>query len=499
MSEPKLESPAKSVRKRLLSGASWQLGLTLSGRVFTFFLNILQGRYLGVVGYGQLSLIQTTLQFLSLFVGAAAGNTCTKYLSELRNTQPLRVRRILAFAIGNVTLGSMLGSVLFGFFAAPIATRILHQPEMEPLLRLSSFALMAVCVGGAWTGVLFGFHLFRIEAIARFIQTIVWFGACIALMRWAGVWGAVLAYDISLGLVMVMVAWIGIRALRKHNLQLDFRHALKERKVFGDYSLAVMFKTILIVGAQYTTYALLSRVPNGAVGAGRFFAAFQYRLVIQYLPMAIQLTAGPLISEMIGLGNYESAGRVYYKMLGAMMLGLTALAVCIVSFSPFLLGLFGKGFQGNPFLLASVMAYAVIVSGNNFGSMALQMHSKAWWAFRADAVAAIVTVGSALYLIPHFHDLGTALALQCGVVAQSLVYMLLTRGIGGEVRKAIGVIRYTVVVLLAPELCLLIAWKNVSTQTLAALGVRVVFVAMIAWCGWSWYRKLNQAENQIVL
>jgi len=266
MSEQTAGPVPKTLRQRLLSGTSWQVGLALAGRFFTLLLNVLQGRYLGVAGYGQLSLVQNTLQFLSLFAGAAAGSTSMKYLSEFRASQPARVQRILAFSIGVVVLGSLAAGGLLVLWASPIAGHILHQPTMAPLLRLSSFALIAICISGTWGGVLLGFQMFRAESIIRFIQAFAWFAICLALMRWAGVWGAVLAYDLACGLSMALLFWFGMRALKKHNLRLDFRNALQEGRVFKEYSLAVMMTTAVTLGSQYAVFALLSRSPEGTRG-----------------------------------------------------------------------------------------------------------------------------------------------------------------------------------------------------------------------------------------
>src|ERR1700727_1561598 len=169
------EPVSKTLRRRLLSGTSWQVGLALLGRLFTFLLNVLQGRYLGVAGYGQLSLVQNTLQFLTIFAGAATGSTCTKYLSELRVSHPARAQPILAFSIGVGAVGSLAAGGLLALFAGPIAVPFLHEPSMAPLLLLSSSALIAICISGTWGGVLFGFQLFRTEAIIRFVQAFAWF------------------------------------------------------------------------------------------------------------------------------------------------------------------------------------------------------------------------------------------------------------------------------------------------------------------------------------
>jgi O-antigen/teichoic acid export membrane protein len=484
-------SVPKSLRQRLLSGTFWQLGLALAGRFFSFLLNVLQGRYLGVAGYGQLSLVQNTLQFLALFAGAATGGTCIKYLSELRATQPARVQRILAFSIGIVVVGSFVAGGLLALCASPIAVHVLHQPTMTPLLRLSSIALIAICIGGTWSGVLFGFQMFRTEAIIRFVQAFAWFAVCLALMRSLGVWGAVLAYDIAGALTMGLLLWFGIWALRKHNLQLDFRHALQERRVFKEYSLAVMMQTAVTLCSQYVVFAMLSRSPDGDIASGRFFAAFQYRLVIQYLPIMVQMTAGPIVAELLGASQRERAGRLYYKILGATCLGLTGLSLLMVEFSGWLLGLFGKGFHGSPLLFASVMAYAVTIAGNNLAGMALQMHSKPWIAFRADAAAAVATLIMAYILIGPYQDVGMAMALQIGAVTQAVVYMVATRDVGPIARQKIGVFRYVVLVLLAPQACMLLAIAHNGVRSpvlwLASAGV----IALLIACTAGWYRQLS--------
>jgi O-antigen/teichoic acid export membrane protein len=483
------EPVPKTLRRRLLSGTSWQVGLALAGRLFTFLLNVLQGRYLGVAGYGQLSLVQNTLQFLTLFAGAAAGSTCTKYLSELRATQPARVQRILAFSIGIVVVGSLAAGGLLALWASPIAVHFLHQPSMAPLLRLSSIALIAICISGTWGGVLFGFQLFRTEAIIRFVQAFAWFAICVALMRLAGVWGAVLAYDIASVLSMALLFWFGIRALGKQRLRLDFRNALQERGVFKEYSLAVMMTAAVTLGSQYAVFALLSRSPDGAIASGRFFAAFQYRLVIQYVPMMVQVTAGPLVAELLGASQRERAGRLYYTILGGISLSLAGLSLVMVAFSGWLLGLFGKGFHGSPLLFASVMAYAVTVAGNNLASMALQMHGKPWIAFRADAVAAVVILIMAFTLIGPYQDVGAAIALQIGAIAQSVVYMISTRDVGPVARQKIGNFRYIVVVLLAPQVCMLLAIARDGVRSpLLWLGTLAV-IALLLWSALGWYRQ----------
>jgi peptidoglycan biosynthesis protein MviN/MurJ (putative lipid II flippase) len=236
---------------------------------------------------------------------------------------------------------------------------------------------------------------------------------------------------------------------------------------------------------------MLSRSPGGDIASGRFFAAFQYRLVIQYLPIMVQMTAGPIVAELLGASQGERAGRLYYKILGATSLGLTGLSLVMVEFSGWLLGLFGKGFHGSPLLFASVMAYAVTIAGNNLAGMALQMHSKPWIAFRADAAAAVATLVMAYILIGPYQDVGMAMALQIGAVTQALVYMVSTRDVGPVARQKIGNFRYVVVVLLAPQLCMLLAIAHDGVRTPVLLLISVGAIVLLLACTAGWYRQLS--------
>ena len=90
-----------------------------------------------------------------------------------------------------------------------------------------------------------------------------------------------------------------------------------------------MMTTAVTLGSQYAVFALLSRSPDGAIASGRFFAAFQYRLVIQYVPMMVQVTAGPLVAELLGASQRERAGRLYYTILGGIGLTLFVLGAVV--------------------------------------------------------------------------------------------------------------------------------------------------------------------------
>jgi len=97
----------------------------------------------------------------------------------------------------------------------------------------------------------------------------------------------------------------------------------------------------------------------------------------------------------------------------------------------------------------------------------------------------------AYILIGHYQDVGMAIALQIGAITQAVVYMVSTRDVGPIARQRIGSFRYVVVVLLAPQVCMLLAIARDGVRNpglwLGSVGVLV----LLLWSGAGWYRPFT--------
>jgi len=119
------------------------------------------------------------------------------------------------------------------------------------------------------------------------------------------------------------------------------------------------------------------------------------------------------------------------------------------------------------------------------------MHGKPWIAFRADAIAAVVTLITGFILIGRFQDIGAAFAFQIGAIAQGVVYMVSTRDVGPVARQGIGDFRYVILVLVAPQICILLAIARSGVEGSGLwLGSSAV-TALLLWSGVGWYRQFT--------
>jgi peptidoglycan biosynthesis protein MviN/MurJ (putative lipid II flippase) len=102
----------------------------------------------------------------------------------------------------------------------------------------------------------------------------------------------------------------------------------------------------------------------------------------------------------------------------------------------------------------------------------------------------VATLVMAYILIGPYQDVGMAMALQIGAVTQALVYMVSTRDVGPVARQKIGNFRYVVVVLLAPQLCMLLAIAHDGVRTPVLWLISVGAIVLLLACTAGWYRRL---------
>src|SRR5262249_28064949 len=86
------------VGARLARGAFWSLVGSLGVRGMTLLATVVVVRLLGKEGYGELSVIQSTLGMFEVLAGLGMGLTATKYVAELRQRDPLRAGRVIALS-----------------------------------------------------------------------------------------------------------------------------------------------------------------------------------------------------------------------------------------------------------------------------------------------------------------------------------------------------------------------------------------------------------------
>ena len=128
-----------------------------------------------------------------VFAGMGLGLTATKYVAELRVTNPHRAGRIIALSTA-VALGTATTAAVALFAAAPwLAASTLNAPNLSAELRIATGVLFLNALNGTQTGVLAGLEAFRTIARVNLIRGVLTFPLAVAGVLLWNLRGAVAA------------------------------------------------------------------------------------------------------------------------------------------------------------------------------------------------------------------------------------------------------------------------------------------------------------------
>ena len=122
-----------------MTGASALIAATGIERGFGFLANLLAARFGGAATFGAYSLAMTTANNIAAYAGAGIGSTATRFSGEYpRGTPGYRaLARALALVSG---LSALIATVALFFGARPLATLLLRQSSLVPLLEWASIS-----------------------------------------------------------------------------------------------------------------------------------------------------------------------------------------------------------------------------------------------------------------------------------------------------------------------------------------------------------------------
>jgi O-antigen/teichoic acid export membrane protein len=410
---------ADSLRGRFARGAVWSLIGAVISQGSSLAASVITARLLGRERFGEYGMIQSTVGMFGVFAGMGLGLTATKYVAELRVTNPRRAGRMIALSTA-VALGTASTAVVALFAAAPwLAASTLNAPHLSAELRIGAGMLFLNALNGTQTGVLAGLEAFRTIARVNLIRGVLTFPLAVAGVLLWNLRGAVAAL-VAAAAVGWILNHIAIRAeCRRNRIAVRWESFWSDRVILWKFSLPAFLGGAMTSPAIWAASSILVNQPHGYAEMGVFSAANQWRTAVAFLP---SLFSQPLLSMLsnVGVGDLRS----FRKLLRANLLlsfGLSVLiAAPIVLCSSWIMKAYGRDFLvGRPVLILLVLA-SVISSTAAVIGQAIASLDRMWWAFILNSVWAFVLIASAVLLVPRYGALGLAGAFLASYSAHAL-------------------------------------------------------------------------------
>jgi len=346
---------------RMARSVTWALIGSVLSRGTASLAMIIAARTLGTSGFGELAMVQSTNLLLSTLVGFGLGLSATKNVAQHRGTDPGRAGRVVALSEAiAVCAGALMAAALFGL-SPLVAGGVLDSPEIERSLALGTGITLLGVINGTQLGILAGFEAFRsiaaTGAIAGFASMpLVGAGAVVR-----GVDGAVVGLMAS-QFIGCCANHVAIRsAARRVDVPVRHGGCFQEWRMLLDFSLPAVLATIGVVGAEWGGRAILAR-HGGYAEVGIFQSAYQYVLLVSFVPMNMGRASVPLLAERLSSGDSRGVAAVTrWAVRGNLIAAVPLVALGAVA-SPWLMGLCGPGYAVWWPVLALLLGKALLLA-----------------------------------------------------------------------------------------------------------------------------------------
>jgi O-antigen/teichoic acid export membrane protein len=406
---------------RLAHGSVWSLAGAMGSRAITLVITIVLVRSLGREQFGQISMIQSTVAVLGTAAGIGLAATATKYIAELRETDPSRVVSVL----GLVTVLSLFCGASMGLFclsaADLLATRLLERPELSPLLKLSALVVVFSTIDGVQSAVLAGLEAFRRAAQISIVTATFSLVVTVLAVSLDGLRGAIIAQVLSIGMAAALSTWASHVECRRRGLRRSFTlAALSELHLIWKYAIPALGGGLTYMGVFWIGSLILIRSPEGYFQLGTLRVVDQLRNLLIYVPTVL---LGPTFAIM---ANSMQKPAIVTKVLEYSII-ISGLVVFPIGLFITLLGdqllasLYGPEFKSGVVALACAMIVAGIQATNLGLANVIAATGRMWFGFGLNLVWGLLFITASLVFVPNYGATGYLSALAFSYMALNLL------------------------------------------------------------------------------
>jgi O-antigen/teichoic acid export membrane protein len=428
------------LRDRLIKGSIFNFLAIAFNQGSTLLINILVARILLKAGYGEYSMIYSTLVTSSALTQLATGSTAAKYVAEFRTINPLRTGNIIGLCYTlSILLGTFFSLSIF-FLGNTLACEVLAAPHLVFSLKLGSIFLFFSSLNGYQTGVLAGFEAFSKLAKAGSLS------GCINLLSvvfgawFSGLNGAIMGLGLGSICRFLMHRHFLKLQLRIWNIRIQPLDGLtNEKSILLKFSIPSAFSGSFSMIISWYVIAFLARQSNGFSEVSLYSASANFKMLVVFVPMVINSVSTSLINHSRGLGEQASYDKIFSTNLIANF-SITALAALTLSiFGNQALEVFGKDFTDGKMTLNLLLMASLFEVVGTCIYQHIYAQGKLWLSFFAIILPRDLTLlFSARYFIPKHGAAGlgaaTCLSFFIALTTISLLKLYLSRASKSEIQ-----------------------------------------------------------------
>lgn len=395
-----------------------QTALSVAVRVMSalagFLVSIFLGQYLGAEQAGYYFLALSVIVFLSAFSRFGLDDTVLRIVGA---AMPVKdhggARSALFKACILISLISLFVGGLLFWFSDFISSMVFNKPGLAPVLEAfapgvlftSLFVILGMALQGARKIVA---SVFTVNIAVNLFVVVIMFFLGVDTAESASI-----AYSISAGLAALSGLWLICPLLRGGSGYVTFSELIKSCVPL--WVVVIMQQTVLwsgqlIAGAWVDTHEI-----------AQLAVAQRTSLLVTFIFLAVNLVVAPKFAELHKQGDAVELRRLSFTSVKIMVVFALPIVILMLSFSGFLMGLFGDTFREGYYLLEVLVVGQFVCVASGPVNYLLTMSGHERDLRNAVLVSGPMAVFLSVVLVPSFGVLGAAVATSIAIASQSLM------------------------------------------------------------------------------
>ncbi len=394
----------------------------LGGRVLGFVLTLVFTRWLGASEYGVFILALAIFQFASIFsdMGLRYGALRFVAMAEGRRDRK-ESQRVIATVLRYSLAASLAGMVILGVSGGLLA-KWFRQPRFWWIIPLMALSLPFTTVGTILRSVFQAFKRLDVVAVLQhLVDPLIRIGVFIALAALGWGIGAAVSSHLAAGIVIcgIAMAWLLPRVPRGR----DHWIPVKQREILA-FSVPLSVGHVAGVTMLWADSIFLGYFAT-VRDVGIYGAASRMAFLGGMTLFAMSMSFAPQANELYGRGDLAGIRYLYQQVTRWLITVNVPILVLMVTFAPWILGLFGAEFQaGLPVLLILAFATFISVATGPAGDVS-QMAGRSNVLMVVGILLAILNLGLHWALVPRWGVLGAAVGTALTIAISNVTNVVL--------------------------------------------------------------------------
>ena len=376
---------------------------------------ILLARLLSPPEYGIVAVALMAPNLITIFRDWGVNSAIIKYTAQYKaENKTANVKSILAGGLlFEVVLGLSLSFVCF-LLSGFLATTLFHRPDIEPLIQVASFAILAGALLTAAQSAFIGFEKMELNSFTMILQSAIKTVLAPSLVILGfGAFGAILGSIIALligGTIGVLILYLALykNLQGTHEYSIDDEPKIAEAvKTMFKYGLPLSASTILL-GFFTQFYNFLMAFYCTDLLIGNYKVATNFSILIVFFAAPISTVLFPAFSKLNPQKETDTLRNVFqFSVKYAALLVVPAAAALVALSQPAVSTLFGEEYTHAPLYLALIaISYLYAAFGNLSLGNLINGQGKTRFTLKLTLLTSAIGLPLSLLLIPKFGIVG---------------------------------------------------------------------------------------------